>query len=408
VVVCGRYQTFSGCFQSLKLMLPANPIYLDYHSTTPVDPRVLDVMLPYFTEVFGNPASKNHEYGNRAFLAVENSREVLAKAIGARTQEIIFTSGATESINLALKGVALANRAKGDHFITVATEHKATLDCFEWLASNGFKVSILPVASDGLVDPDQIANAIRPETILVSVMAANNEIGVIQPIEEIGRICRAKQVYFFTDASQALGKIPLDVKRLNIDLLAASGHKVYGPKGVGFLYARRSNPRVALDPIQHGGGHERGARSGTLPTPNIVGFAKAVEISLKEMIKGQGKIALLRDRLQRSLTDEIPGAKLNGNIINRLAGNLNITLPGVESEALMIALRSVVAFSSGSACTTAAVLPSHVLKALGLSDSESHCTLRFGLGRFTTEEEIDITARELISQHKRLSKFEAD
>ncbi|MBM3740840.1 MAG: cysteine desulfurase [Acidobacteria bacterium] len=379
-------------------MEPKKPIYLDYHATTPVDPRVLEAMLPYFTEVFGNPASKNHTYGNDAFKAVEDSRETLAKAIKARPQEIVFTSGATESINLAIKGTALANRHRGKHFITVATEHKAVLDCFEWLMANGFETTILPVDSEGLLDPAQVADAIRPDTLLVSVMAANNEIGVIQPLEEIGKICRARSVYFMTDATQALGKIPLDVQRLNVDLLAASGHKVYGPKGVGFLYVRRSNPRVALDPIIHGGGHEKGLRSGTLATPNIVGLAKAVDISIKEMVKEQKRLGELRDQLMHALLAAIPDAKVNGSLNHRLAGNLNITFPGVESEALMIALRSAIAVSSGSACTTAAVLPSHVLKAIGLSDAQSHSAIRFGLGRFTEPKDIPFI-QALITQH---------
>ena len=381
------------------------PIYLDNHATTPVDPRVLEAMLPYFTEVFGNPASKNHTYGNDAFKAVEESRETLAKAIKARSQEIVFTSGATESINLAIKGTALANRARGKHFITVATEHKAVLDCFDWLTSNGFESTILPVDSEGLLDPAQVANAIRPDTILVSVMAANNEIGVLQPLQELGKLCRERGVYFMTDATQAIGKIPVDVQALHIDLLAASGHKVYGPKGIGFLYARRSNPRVVLEPIIHGGGHEKGLRSGTLPTPNIVGLAKAVELSIKEMVKEQKRIAELRDQLMNSLLAVIPDAKVNGSLQHRLAGNLNITFPGVQSEALMIALRSEIAVSSGSACTTAAVLPSHVLKGIGLSDSQSHSSIRFGLGRSTTETDITCATQCLYRELLRLKQF---
>ena len=381
------------------------PIYLDYHATTPVDPLVLEAMLPYFTEVFGNPASKNHSYGNEAFKAVEESRETLAKAIKAKSQEIIFTSGATESINLAIKGTALANRVRGKHFITVATEHKAVLDCFEWLVANGFETTILPVDPEGMLDPAQVANAIRPDTILVSVMAANNEIGVIQPIEEIGKICRAKGVYFMTDATQALGKIPLDVQSLHVDLLAASGHKVYGPKGIGFLYVRRSNPRVIIEPIIHGGGHEKGLRSGTLATPNIVGLAKSVDISVKGMAKEQKRLGELRDRLQKSLLAAIPEAKVNGNLTHRLAGNLNMTFPGVQSEALMIALRSEIAVSSGSACTTAAVLPSHVLKAIGLSDDQSHSTIRFGIGRTTSPADVAQTTVRLKEEAKRLGGF---
>lgn len=381
------------------------PIYLDNHATTPVDPRVMEAMIPYFTEVFGNPASKNHTYGNEAFKAVEESREILAKAIKARSQEIIFTSGATESINLAIKGVALANQTRGKHFITVATEHKAVLDCYEWLAANGFETTILPVNTDGLLDPAQVASAIRSDTILVSVMAANNEIGVIQPLKEIGKICRDKNVYFMTDATQALGKTPLDVQALHVDLLAASGHKVYGPKGIGFLYVRRSNPRVMIEPIIHGGGHEKGLRSGTLATPNIVGLAKAVEIAIKEMPEEQERIRKLRDQLLACLLTAIPDAKVNGCLKQRLAGNLNIVFPGVESEALMIALKSEIAVSSGSACTTAAVLPSHVLKALGLSDAQSHSSIRIGLGRFTEQGDLAQAAARVAVELNRLSGF---
>ena len=383
------------------------PIYLDYNSTTPVDPRVLEAMLPYFTEVFGNPASKNHIYGNEAFKAVEDARETIAKAIKARTQEVIFTSGATEAINLAIKGVAIANRARGRHFITVATEHKAVLDCYEWLVANGFEATILPVNADGLLDPLEVAGAIRPDTILVSVMAANNEIGVIQPLKEIGSICRDKNVYFMTDATQALGKIPLDVQALQVDLLAASGHKVYGPKGIGFLYVRRSNPRVVIEPIIHGGGHEKGLRSGTLATPNIVGLARAVEIAVEEMPKEQERLRKLRDQLLESLLAAIPEAKVNGSMEQRLVSNLNMVFPGVESEALMIALKSEIAVSSGSACTTAAVLPSHVLKALGLSDRQSYSSIRIGLGRFTDQGDLAQAAERVACELKRLSGFHA-
>jgi cysteine desulfurase len=381
------------------------PIYLDYNATTPVDPRVLEAMLPYFTEVFGNPASKNHTYGNEAFKAVEDARETIAKAIKARPQEIVFTSGATEAINLAIKGVALANCDRGKHLITVATEHSAVLDCFDWLAASGFETTILPVDSEGLLDPAQVAGAIRMDTILVAVMAANNEIGVIQPLKDIGKICHERGLHFMTDATQALGKIPLDVRSLNVDLLAASGHKVYGPKGVGFLYVRRSNPRVSLETIIHGGGHERGLRSGTLATPNIIGLAKAVELAMKEMIKEEKRLGELRDELMRGLLTAIPGARVNGSLNHRLAGNLNITFPGVESEALMIALRSEIAASSGSACTTAAVMPSHVLRAIGLTAAQSHSTIRLGLGRWTSVDDV-IASSDLLSREvKRLRQL---
>ncbi|HEU6448919.1 MAG TPA: cysteine desulfurase family protein [Verrucomicrobiae bacterium] len=376
------------------------PIYLDYHATTPVDPRVLQVMLPYFTDHFGNPASKNHSFGNEAFKAVEHSREILASAIGAKPQEIIFTSGATESINLAIKGVAFANKGATKHFITTATEHKAVLDCFDWLKNHGYETTILPVNSDGFLNLYDLEKSIRPDTVLICVMAANNEIGTLQPLKEIASLCHSKNIYFFTDATQALGKIPLNVDC--VDLLAASGHKVYGPKGIGFLYVRRSNPRVVIDPIIHGGGHEKGLRSGTLATPNIVGLAKAVEISVKEMAKEQKRIEKLRDALYGLLQQEIPEIKLNGSKNNRLAGNLNVVFPAIESEALMIALKEEIAVSSGSACTTAAVLPSHVLKAIGLSDAESHSSIRFGLGRYTTSEEIHFAVNLIVTQYKRL------
>jgi cysteine desulfurase len=378
------------------------PIYLDYNATTPVDPRVLEAMLPYFTEVFGNPASKNHTYGNEAFKAVEDARETIAKAIKARSQEIVFTSGATEAINLAIKGVALANRHRGKHFITVATEHKAVLDCFDWLTANGFETTILPVDCKGLLDPVQLAGAIRPDTILVSVMAANNEIGVIQPLKEIGKICRDRGIYFMTDATQAIGKMPLDVQALQVDLLAASGHKVYGPKGIGFLYVRRSNPRVVVEPIIHGGGHEKGLRSGTLAPPSVVGLARAVEIAIKEMPKEQKRLCELRDQLLTSLLAGIPDAKVNGCMERRLAGNLNLTLPGVQSEALMIALKSQIAVSSGSACTTAAVLASHVLTAVGLTEEESHSSIRLSLGRFTSPDDISSASTHILLECKRI------
>lgn len=381
------------------------PIYLDYHATTPVDRRVLEAMLPYFTEVFGNPASKNHTFGNEAFKAVEEGRETVARAVKARAQEIIFTSGATEAINLAIKGAAIANRERGKHFITVATEHKAVLDCFEWLEGNGFETTVLPVDAMGLVDAGVVRGAIRADTVLVCVMAANNEIGVLQPIGEIGAVCRERGVFFMTDATQALGKIPLDVQRQNVDLLAASGHKVYGPKGVGFLYARRSNPRVALEPIIHGGGHERGLRSGTLPAQNIVGLGIAVAVAVREMASEQRRIGGLRDMLLKRLAAGVPGLRVNGSMEKRLAGNLNVVFPGIESEALMIALKEDVAVSSGSACTTAAVLPSHVLKALGLSDRDTHSSIRIGIGRFTTDDEVSLAARRMVEEAQRLGAW---
>jgi len=381
------------------------PIYLDYQATTPVDPRVLAAMLPYFTEQFGNPASKTHSLGNQAFAAVEAQREILAKAINAKPQEIVFTSGATEAINLAIKGVALSPRGKGGHFITVSTEHKAVLDCFAWLSSHGFATTILPVLPDGLLDLPVLEAALRPDTVLVAVMAANNEIGVIQPLAEIGKLCSDRGILFLSDATQALGKLPLNVQDARIDLLVASGHKLYGPKGIGLCYVRRSNPKVVLEPLIHGGGHERGLRSGTLPTPNIVGFGQATEIALKEMRTEQKRILGLRQKLLSQLTDGIPDIVLNGHPVMRLAGNLNLMLPNVSAEALLVALRDDLALSSGSACTSAAVLPSHVLTAIGLNPSAVHSSIRIGLGRSTTESDIDHAAQCIVLQARRIASL---
>lgn len=378
------------------------PIYLDHHATTPVDPRVLEAMIPYFSEVFGNPASKNHAFGRDAHRVVEAARDVIGKTINAKPQDVCFTSGATEAINLAIKGLFLANRGRHQHYVTVATEHKAVLDSFHRIESEGAEVTYLPVDGQGMLEPQQVIDAIRPQTIMVSVMAANNEIGVIQPINEIGAICRERNVFFMTDATQALGKVPLDVQAMNIDLLACSAHKIYGPKGIGVLYCRRSMPRVPLIPIIDGGGHERGLRSGTLNVPAIAGFAKAVELSLKEMKAEQPRLRRLRDTLYQVLKQGIPGLKLNGHPEQRLAGNLNVCIPGVESEALIIALTDTVAISSGSACTTAAVEPSHVLEALGLSERDVHSSIRLGLGRSTTEAETAFVAAAVLSQARRL------
>jgi cysteine desulfurase len=380
----------------------AGPIYLDYHATTPVDPRVLNAMLPYFTENFGNPASKNHSYGNDAFAAVEEARDLLARSIKAKSQEIVFTSGATEAINLAIKGVAAAGGERCQHFVTVATEHKAVLDCFQAVSRTGHEVTVLPVASDGLVDVELFRSTLRPNTVMAAVMTANNEIGVVQPIHELGKICREAGVYFFTDATQALGKIPLDVQSSQVDLLAASAHKVYGPKGIGMLYVRRSNPRVKINAIIDGGGHERGLRSGTIATPNVVGFAKALEIALRERSAEVERTLKLKLALEKSLLDGIAGARVNGHTVKRLAGNLNITLPGVDSEALMIAVKDLVAMSSGSACTTAAVLPSHVLQALGCSPDGIRSSVRIGIGRFTSSEDIRSASSALLEAHARL------
>ena len=381
------------------------PVYLDSHATTPVDPRVLEFMLPYFSEQFGNAASKNHGYGNDAHAAVEQSRSALAKAINARDSEIIFTSGATESINLAIKGLASSGPESKRHLITVATEHKAVLDCHEFLESQGFSVTYLPVDSEGILDLGQLKDNITPETGLVSVMHANNEIGVIQDVHAIGQICTNAGVHFFCDATQSLGKLPIDVQKNNIHMLAASAHKIYGSKGVGMLYLRRSNPRMKPDPVIHGGGHERGFRSGTLNVPGIVGFGKAVEIARREMKKENEHLGSLRDRLEEGLLSAISGAKVNGHQEKRLAHNLNIVLPGVDAEALMINLKEDIACSSGSACTTAAVLPSHVLSALGLEESDIHSSLRFGLCRDQTAEDIERVIPSIADQHARLASF---
>jgi cysteine desulfurase len=380
------------------------PIYLDCHATTPVDPRVLAAMLPYFTEHFGNPTSTTHQYGWAADAAVTTARETLAAAIGASAAEIAFTSGATEANNLALKGVAEAYFAKGQHIITLQTEHNAVLDPCQYLESLGFTVTYLPVNTDGLLDLDLLKNAMRPETILVSIMAANNEIGVLQPLAEIGKICRDRAVLFHTDAAQAIGKIPLDVNLLNIDLMSMTAHKVYGPKGIGALYVRQRNPRVKLSPQLHGGGHERGMRSGTLYPPQIVGFAKAVEIALAELELETARLTQLRDRLWSQLS-QIDGIYLNGHPTQRLAGNLNISVAGVDGNALLLGLRPTVALSSGAACSSAKVEPSHVLRALGRSESLAYAALRFGIGHNNTVAEIDRVATATIETIQSLRKL---
>ncbi|ABA20063.1 Aromatic amino acid beta-eliminating lyase/threonine aldolase [Trichormus variabilis ATCC 29413] len=379
------------------------PIYLDCHATTPLDEQVLAAMLPYFTEKFGNPASIGHIYGWEAEAAVKQAREILAAAINASPEEIVFTSGATEANNLAIKGVAEAYFQKGQHIITVATEHHAVLDPCEYLKTLGFEITILPVQADGLIDLAQLEKALRPETILVSVMAANNEIGVLQPLAEIGEICRSHNIIFHTDAAQAIGKIPLDVQAMNIDLMSLTAHKVYGPKGIGALYVRRRNPRVQLAPQQHGGGHERGMRSGTLYTPQIVGFAKAVEIALAEQTMENQRLTQLRDRLWSQLA-QLEGIHLNGHPTQRLAGNLNISIEGVDGAALQLGLQPVVAVSSGSACSSTKTAPSHVLTALGSPEKLAYASIRFGIGRFNTAEEIDIVAKYAIATIQSLRK----
>ncbi|MBW4648687.1 MAG: IscS subfamily cysteine desulfurase [Kastovskya adunca ATA6-11-RM4] len=382
------------------------PIYLDCHSTTPMDERVLQAMLPYFTQHFGNPSSINHHYGWEAEAAVKKARETLAEAIHATPEEIVFTSGATEADNLALKGVAEAYFSKGRHIITLATEHNAVLDPCEYLESLGFEVTYLPVQGDGLVDLAELEQAIRPDTILVSVMAANNEIGVLQPLVEIGAVCREHEVLFHTDAAQAIGKIPLDVEAMKIDLMSLTAHKVYGPKGVGALYVRRRQPRVRLSPQLHGGGQERGMRSGTLYTPQIVGFAKAVELGLEEQETQSKRLLGWRDRLYSQLS-QIEGVHLNGHPTHRLPGNLNISVENVDGSALLLGLQPVMAISSGAACSSVTTAPSHVLMALGHSESLAYASIRFGLGRFTTEEEIDTVAKHAIATIQALRSAQA-
>lgn len=379
------------------------PIYLDCHSTTPVDDRVVQAMLPYFTEHFGNAASNNHQYGWESEAAVKQARETIAKAIKASPEEIIFTSGATESNNLAIKGVAEAYFQKGRHIITVQTEHNAVLDPCKYLETMGFKVTYLPVKTDGLIDLEELEAAFQADTILVSVMAANNEIGVLQPLAKIGAMCADRDVLFHTDAAQAIGKIPLDVQNMNIHLMSLTAHKVYGPKGIGALYVRRRNPKVKLAPQLHGGGHERGLRSGTLNTPQIVGFAKAVELGIAEMKSETKRLIKLRDRLWDKLST-LDGVYLNGHPTERLPGNLNISVEGVDGAALLLGLQPVVAVSSGSACTSAKIAPSHVLKALGHSETLAYASIRFGIGRFNTPEEIDRVAEAAIATITSLRK----
>ncbi|PLZ20579.1 cysteine desulfurase family protein [Fischerella thermalis] len=379
------------------------PIYLDNHATTPVDERVLAAMLPYFTEHFGNPSSINHVYGWETEAAVKKSREILATALNATPEEIVFTSGATEANNLAIKGVAEAYFQKGQHIITVATEHSAVLDPCKYLQTLGFEITILPVQKDGLIDLNELEKAFRSDTILVSVMAANNEIGVLQPLVKIGEMCRERGIIFHSDAAQAIGKIPLDVQAMQIDLMSLTAHKVYGPKGIGALYVRRRNPRVQLAPQQHGGGHERGMRSGTLYTPQIVGFGKAVEIAVQTQATENQHLTQLRQRLWEQLS-VLEGIHLNGHPTQRLAGNLNISVEGVDGAALLLGLQPIMAVSSGSACSSTTTAPSHVLTALGHSEQLAYASVRFGIGRFNTVEEIERVAEHMISTIQSLRK----
>jgi len=371
------------------------PIYMDNHSTTPVDPTVLEAMLPYFTEKFGNAASRNHAFGWEAEAAVDAARQQIAALINADSKEIIFTSGATESDNLALRGVAEMYREKGDHIITTVTEHRAILDTAKRLEKMGFSVTYVPVQADGLVDPEAINQAITPKTILISVILANNEIGTINPIADIGRIAKARGILFHSDATQAVGKIPVDVQAMGIDLLSCSAHKMYGPKGVGALYVRRKNPRVRLAPMIDGGGHERGMRSGTLPVPLIVGFGKAAEICRQMMPEESKRLTALRDRLRDGIMTQLDEVYLNGHPTQRLPNNVNISFAYVEGESLLMGLKDI-ALSSGSACTSASLEPSYVLKALGVGSDLAHSSIRYGLGRFNTDEEVEYVIRHTV------------
>jgi cysteine desulfurase len=380
------------------------PIYMDNHATTPMDPRVLEEMLPYFMEKFGNAASRNHSFGWVAEEGVETARERIAKLIGATTKEVIFTSGATESDNLAIKGVAEMYREKGNHIITAVTEHKAVLDTCKRLEKYGYRVTYLPVQKDGLIDLDDLKRAIDDKTILVTIMAANNEIGVLQPIAEIGKLCHERGVIFHTDATQAIGKVPVEVTKQNVDLASISAHKMYGPKGVGALYVRRKNPRVQISAIIDGGGHERGMRSGTLNVPSIVGLGKACAIAQEGMPQESCRLAGLRNRLRDRITSRLDEVYINGSMDHRLPGNLNISFAYVEGESLLMGINDI-AVSSGSACTSATLEPSYVLKALGTGDDLAHSSIRFGIGRFNTEAEVDYVADRVVETVERLREL---
>lgn len=381
-------------------VFPKRPIYMDMQSTTPIDPRVTDAMLPYLTTQYGNPHSRTHSYGWDAEQAVSTARGQIASLIGADAREIIFTSGATESNNMVVKGVAMFYKSRKKHIVTTQTEHKCVLDSCRWLQQRGFEVTYLPVKPDGLVDLEEIREAIRPDTSLVSVMAVNNEIGVVQPLKEIGALCREKGAFFHTDAAQMIGKLPMDVNDMDIDLMSISGHKIYGPKGIGALFLRR-RPRVRIEPQMSGGGQERGLRSGTLATSLVVGLGEAARIAKDELQYDLDRITTLSERLYNGVTKHVPQIVLNGSKDHRFPGNLNLSFAYVEGESLLMALKDV-AVSSGSACTSASLEPSYVLRALGVDDDMAHTSIRFGIGRFTTEKEIDY-AVELAAKHvKRL------
>ena len=380
------------------------PIYMDNHATTPMDPRVLEEMLPYFMEKFGNAASRNHAFGWTAEEGVETARERVAKLVGATAKEIIFTSGATESDNVAIKGVAEMYKEKGNHIITAVTEHKAVLDTCKRLEKYGYRVTYLPVQKDGLVDLDELKSAMTDKTILVTIMAANNEIGVLQPWTEIGKLCHERGIIFHTDATQAVGKVPVDVIKQNIDVMSISAHKMYGPKGVGALYVRRKNPRVQISAIIDGGGHERGMRSGTLNVPAIVGLGKACALASEEMAGESAHLAALRERLKDRIMSRLDEVYVNGSMEHRLPGNLNISFAYVEGESLLMGINDI-AVSSGSACTSATLEPSYVLKALGTGDDLAHSSIRFGIGRFNTEAEVDYVADRVVETVQRLREL---
>lgn len=383
--------------------ISGRPLYLDMQATSPVDPRVLDAMLPYYLSRYGNPHSRTHLYGWESDQAVESARAQIATLIKASPKEIIFTSGATESNNISVKGVMHFYKDKKKHVITTQTEHKCVLDSCRHLQQEGFEVTYLPVESDGLVDLNKLRDAIRPDTGLVSVMMVNNEIGVIQAVEEIGQICKEFSVPFHTDAAQALGKIPIDVDKMNISLMSLSGHKIYGPKGIGALYMRR-RPRVRVQPQMNGGGQERGIRSGTVPTPLVVGFGAACELAMKEMEYDEGRIKALQERMLSGIREKLDGVVVNGSVDRRYAGNLNLSFAYVEGESLLMGLKEV-AVSSGSACTSASLEPSYVLRALGVDEDMAHTSIRYGIGRFTTEEEIDRAVELTVKQVVKLREM---
>jgi len=377
---------------------------MDNHATSPMDPRVLEAMMPFFTVKFGNAASRNHSFGWEAEQAVETAREQIAKLIGATSKEIIFTSGATESNNLAIKGIAEMYRERGNHIITQVTEHKAVLDTCKRLEKYGYRVTYLPVKADGLIDIEDLKRAMDDKTILVTIMAANNEIGVIQPLAEIGKLCHERNIIFHTDGVQAIGKIPIDVQAMNIDVLSLTAHKLYGPKGAGALYVRRRNPRVQIAAQMDGGGHERGMRSGTLNVPGIVGLGKACEIAGQEMAAETERLTHLRDKLKTKLENALDYVHVNGSMEHRLPGNLNMSFVYVEGESLLMGINDI-AVSSGSACTSATLEPSYVLKALGLGDDVAHSSIRFGLGRFNSEAEVDYVADKVIDVVQKLREL---